>query len=316
MSTRCEPLLWLQCLAFGVIPLELLLIGLLLAGADPGPFPGVERLLIWGAGVAAPCFALWKRPADWGSLLVLRLPVQNRSAEQQRISSMQTGAVSVLPLVVAALLLLIVVWWLDESAAVFTEFSPLGNGSRLGALLISTPLLALIVWQIQQSGQSLGLLLQPDEQTAADARFDASRLQNERCSFGLQLLRLSPLDWPDPPSPPATPSNASQSSTDEPDEVDGVEAVISFGQSTATDERDGEAQSSEPVPTSTVVPETLTIKPEERSEEDESTCLNSEVCEGDINAGGVTESHGEQSETGGSEKSKPNNTSESPPGSL
>ena len=48
MQSRREPLLWLQCLAIGVIPLELLLIRLLLAGADPGPVPMVERLLIWG----------------------------------------------------------------------------------------------------------------------------------------------------------------------------------------------------------------------------------------------------------------------------
>ena len=37
MQPRSEPLLWLQCLALGAIPLELLLIRLVLAGADPGP---------------------------------------------------------------------------------------------------------------------------------------------------------------------------------------------------------------------------------------------------------------------------------------
>ena len=46
MQPRSEPLLWLQCLALGAIPLELLLIRLVLAGADPGPVPGVERFLI------------------------------------------------------------------------------------------------------------------------------------------------------------------------------------------------------------------------------------------------------------------------------
>ena len=67
MQSRREPLLWLQCLAIGVIPLELLQIRLLLAGADPGPVPIVERLLIWGVGVVAPAIALWKRRS-------LRLP--------------------------------------------------------------------------------------------------------------------------------------------------------------------------------------------------------------------------------------------------
>ena len=66
MSSRSEPLLWLQGLAIGAIPLELLLIRLVLAGADPGPVPGVERVLIWGVGVLAPAVALWRRPADWG----------------------------------------------------------------------------------------------------------------------------------------------------------------------------------------------------------------------------------------------------------
>ena len=79
MRSRREPLLWLQCLALGVIPLELLLIRLLLAGADPGPVPSVERLLTWGVAVLAPAVALWRQPADWGSLLLVRVPTRTRT---------------------------------------------------------------------------------------------------------------------------------------------------------------------------------------------------------------------------------------------
>ena len=86
MQPRSEPLLWLQCLALGAIPLELLLIRLVLAGADPGPVPGVERFLIWGVGVLAPAVALWRRPADWGSLLFVRQPLASRNSDQLRIS--------------------------------------------------------------------------------------------------------------------------------------------------------------------------------------------------------------------------------------
>ena len=76
MKSRLEPLLWLQCLALGAIPLELLLIRLILAGADPGPVPPVERLLILAIGVLAPAAALLKRPADCGSLLLVRVPLK------------------------------------------------------------------------------------------------------------------------------------------------------------------------------------------------------------------------------------------------
>ena len=99
MKPRREPLLWLQCLALGAIPLELLLVRQFLAGADPGPFPGIERLLVWGIGILAPAIALWQRPADWGSLLLARIPIGVRNSEQNRLSAGQGGLISRLPLV-------------------------------------------------------------------------------------------------------------------------------------------------------------------------------------------------------------------------
>ena len=74
MITRREPLLWLQLMAVAVIPLELELLRLLLAGPALGPAPALERLLIWGLAVIGPGLLLWRRPADWGSMLLVRLP--------------------------------------------------------------------------------------------------------------------------------------------------------------------------------------------------------------------------------------------------
>ena len=204
MRSRREPLLWIQCLAFGVIPLELLLIRLLLAGADPGPVPSVERLLTWGVAVLAPAVALWRQPADWGSLLLVRVPTRTRTEDQQTLSARQGGPASTLPLIAAAVLLLPLLWWLDDSAGLISEFSPLNGSSRLLCLLLSVPVLALIVWQLQQLSQAGRLLLMGAGEAAA---YPAEQLSSERSSFGLQLLQLAPLDWPEAtPKPQATPA--------------------------------------------------------------------------------------------------------------
>ena len=115
--------------------MELLLIRLVLAGADPGPVPAIERLLIWSVGGLAAAVALWKRPADWGSLLLVRVPTATRSLEQQTLSGLQ-GRVSGFAALLAAALLLPVLWWLDNSAGLIQEFSPLQGQSRLATLLL------------------------------------------------------------------------------------------------------------------------------------------------------------------------------------
>ena len=51
---RREPLLWLQLLGLAVLPLETALLLLVLAGADPGPLPGLERLFTWALGALGP----------------------------------------------------------------------------------------------------------------------------------------------------------------------------------------------------------------------------------------------------------------------
>ena len=204
MQPRSEPLLWLQCLALGAIPLELLLIRLVLAGADPGPVPGVERVLIWGVGVLAPAVALWRRPADWGSLLLVRQPLASRSSDQLRISASHGALSSRVAVVMAAVILLPVLWWLDDSAVLASEFSPVSGQSRLATLLLVSPLLALMVWQVQQMVQAAALLLGSTAPVAStDASFRADAVATQRTSLGLQLLNLPSLEWPEPAVKPS-----------------------------------------------------------------------------------------------------------------
>ncbi len=219
MQPRSEPLLWLQCLALGAIPLELLLIRLVLAGADPGPVPGVERFLIWGVGVLAPAVALWRRPADWGSLLFVRQPLASRNSDQLRISASQGGLSSRAAVVIAAVILLPVLWWMDDSAVLASEFSPVSGQSRLVTLLLVSPLLALMVWQGQQLIQAAALLLgSPATVAPADSAFRADALATQRTSLGLQLLNLPGLEWPEPAVEPIK---------QEPDKAIGVDDTAS-----------------------------------------------------------------------------------------
>ena len=58
MTPRSEALLWIQLLGLAALPLELLLLLVLFAGADPGPVPALERLLVWGLGALLPAVLL------------------------------------------------------------------------------------------------------------------------------------------------------------------------------------------------------------------------------------------------------------------
>ena len=323
MQSRREPLLWLQCLAIGVIPLELLLIRLLLAGADPGPVPIVERLLIWGVGVVAPAIALWKRPADWGSLLLLRLPVASRRSDQLILSASEGQWGSRSALVGCTALLLPLLWWLDESAGLIHEFSPLQDSSRLVSLLLTAPLLALLVWQIQQLVQAVLLLVQAPQNDSAAEPWSLDQLRQERTSFGLQVLRFAPLTWPEPveptPSPTPEPTNETEPEPTnemepEPTNAPDQEPTSDLPEDTASIDLTTSDDDSAVASALIDIDITAAVEPEQTAEEEESTPLDPEVGDLDAVASGGTEEHGEQSQAGGSEQREPDQTPESPPG--
>lgn len=275
-----------------------MLIRLLLAGADPGPIPGVERLLLWGIGVVAPAIALWKRPADWASLLVVRQKLSSRDRDQLQLSAAQQGPIGLISLVVASLALGLLIGWLDDSAVLTAEFSPVLGQSRLETLLLCIPVLALIVWQVQQLAQAGSLLLGLGKtESASEAIFTTEMLRQQRTSLGLQLLQLPRLSWPAP----------EQSSS--------LDAEIPEDRSTADDntEFDKTEIESTPEPEASVAG---AVEPEQSGEQEESSTLDTEITEIDDVTAGEPEGHGEQAETSGGKQSEPDEPSEPPPGSL
>ena len=208
MITRREPLLWLQLMAVAVIPLELELLRLLLAGPALGPVPALERLLIWGLAVIGPGLLLWRRPADWGSMLLVRLPLPGRSPDQRRISALPQTLALKATLVLGMTLLLLSFWSIDRSALLVTQMSPLANDSRLTALLLAGPLLTLMLWQWQQLWQSIWLLTQPDQAFEKIKPISEAELRDRTVSFGLSILQLPALEWPAPETPDPAPTAA------------------------------------------------------------------------------------------------------------
>jgi hypothetical protein len=193
LNPRSEPLLWLQLLALAAMPLEALLLLVLLAGADPGPVPILERLLVWGLGVLAPALLLWRRPADCCSLLVVQVPLRARSEQQRRLAALQNALPPRLLLALGGALLLPAFWWLDGVAALAANSAPLEAGHRLLTLLLAIPLLALLLWQWHQLSQSLWLLSRSTASLAEAPPLSTTTLENERLSLGLPLLLLDPL---------------------------------------------------------------------------------------------------------------------------
>ncbi len=216
-SPRSEPLLWLQLLGLGVLPLEALLLLLLLAGADPGPAPSLERLFCWAIGALLPAYLLWRRPADGWSLLLLRAPLRGRRPLQLRLSSLQAAPLlQAVALGLGCVLSFALLWWCDNHAAVASAYGLLPDSPRLVALLLAAALLALIQWQWQQWLQALWLLSRPEQQLAAAAPMALADLERQRLSLGIPLLLLAPLSQEPEPSLRAKPPSAKPASTKPP----------------------------------------------------------------------------------------------------
>ena len=303
MSARNEPVLWLQLMAIGAIPLELQLLRLILAGSDLGPVPSVERLLCWGIAVVAPAVLLWKRPVDWGSLLLLRQPLKERTTWQRKISHCQDNLLLKLLGAAGAVLLLALFWWIDRSSLLITDLSPIRSGHRLQSLLLATPLLAVIFWQWNQLVQSIWLLTRPSIAIEGAVAMSDRQLEDSRFSLGLNLLRLEALDWhtadlnpsevdeqKEPPKSIETPSPPEPSTKDYSDHDDS-NASHDPEELNPTESADSGLSSS--------------IEPEQATEESNSADLDDQITEDNIIPSSDSEGHDEQTKTSGSEESEP-----------
>ena len=246
MNPRSEPLLWLQLVALGAVPLELLGLVLVLAGADPGPLPGLERLLAWAIGALGPAILLWQRPADVCSLLVIQVPIKARSGDQLSLAALQSNLVLKLLMAAGAAALLPVFWWIDQHAALATPLSPLAASPRFVGLLVACPLLALITWQWQQLIQASALLIRNPATLPEHPPLSQQQLVSQRMSLGLPLLLLNPLLTSRPGAPKAPAA-----------EAPAAEALVQ--------------------PEASSVAGTVAIQPEETAEQAEGTDLDQQV---------------------------------------
>ena len=267
-SPRSEPLLWLQLLALGLLPLEALLLLLMLGANDPGSLPLLERLLCWAIGVLAPVALFWRLPVDPWSLLVAQVPQRGRRDIQQRLSTLQPPALLRLgSLVGLAILSLVLLWWCDDHAAFASAFSPVANSPRLVGLLLAAAVLALLQWQGQQVVQALWLLSRSPQEVAAAAPLSAAALEPERLSPGLPLLLLPPLreslasvSIPSP-APVSAPSSAA---------IDAAAPGTAPSAPAPEDPPEGFAN-----PSAAAV--AIAVEPEEPTEEQQSPTLDQEI---------------------------------------
>ncbi len=254
MNPRSEPLLWLQLVALGAIPLELVLLLLVLAGADPGPLPGLERALAWGLGVLVPSLLLWRRPADCASLLLVQVPAKGRTHLLRHLNGLQQGWVPRILLPFGSALLLAVLWVLDSRAALAPPFAPLDGASRLVTLMLATPLLALLLWQWQQLGQALWLLSSsPQQVEQAVTTIGDGSATPKLLSLGLPLLLLPALEI----QPQTTPARAFSDIAPQGSEPSAVSAEGIAATSTAA--------------------AAVTVEPEQPCEEDQGSDLDQEI---------------------------------------
>jgi len=308
MTPRNEPLLWLQLVAIGAIPLELQLLRLILAGSDLGPVPSVERLLCWGIAVVAPAVLLWRRPVDWGSLLLVRQPLTERTTWQRKISHCQDNLLLKVVGAAGAVLLLALFWWIDRSSLLIADLSPLRSGHRLQSLLIATPLLAVIFWQWHQLVQSIWLLTRPSMAIEGAIAMSDRQLEDSRFSLGLGLLRLESLDWgsadvnPSTVDEPKEPQKTVETPPPPEPTIEQDEEDLSDSDANALNDPNAEGLNLPKAPDSSL---SSAIEPEQAAKQNDSTDLDPQVTDVNSVSSSDFECHDEQAKPAGSEESDP-----------
>ena len=189
---RREPLL---CL--GALPLEVAALLLVLAGADPGPLQGLERVLCWALGSLGPAALFWKLPPDLWSLLLLQVPLRGRRPDQLRLSALQSALPLKLLGAAGAPLLLPVLWWADRTAGLAWSISPFTTTPRALVLLLAAALLALMLWQWNQILQALWMFSRTAPQVSQTLPLNSADAAERRLNIGLPLLLLAPLADPE-----------------------------------------------------------------------------------------------------------------------
>lgn len=271
MNPRSEPLLWLQLIALGALPLELLLLVLVLAGADPGPFPALERLLAWALGGLAPGALFWRRPPDCCSLLLVQVPVAGRTVLQRRLTAMPLPwwLRSALPFAIG--LLLVLLWRLDGLSVVATSLSPLQDAPRLVSLLLAAGVLALMLWQTLQLLQAIWLLSRPAAAVEAGLSSPLAPAA-QRLSLGLPLLLLQPLTMKAlaeaAVSPPAMSAHQAAAET-----LEAADQPAAADSSAPPDRSVSDLTAAGPSP--------VAIEPEQAPEDDNGSDLDQQIAGGD-----------------------------------
>lgn len=279
---RREPLLWLQLLGLAALPLEALLLLLVLAGADPGPLPGFERVLAWALGALAPAVLFWRLPPDLWSLLVLQVPLRGRRPEQLRLSALQTALALKVIAAAGAALLLPLVWLMDASAGLAWAWSPLSASPRLVVLLVSVPLLALMQWHWHQLIQALWLFTRPAALVEETLPLTQVQAAESRLNLGLPLLLLPPLAIEAPAAPAPKPEPAPEPEPEAEPAAVVSEASNEVEQVEAAPEHDQVAEAETGADSGDLVVDAgVTVAPEEPTEEHESANLDPKIAEGD-----------------------------------
>ena len=279
---RREPLLWLQLLGLAALPLEALLLLLVLAGADPGPLPGFERVLAWALGALAPAVLFWRLPPDLWSLLVLQVPLRGRRPEQLRLSALQTALPLKVIAAAGAALLLPLVWLMDASAGLAWAWSPLSASPRLVVLLVSVPLLALMQWHWHQLIQALWLCTRPAALVEETLPLTQVQAAESRLNLGLPLLLLPPLAIEAPAAPAPKPEPAPEPEPEAEPAAVVSEASNEVEQVEAAPEHDQVAEAETGADSGDLVVDAgVTVAPEEPTEEHESANLDPKIAEGD-----------------------------------